>query len=146
MAIDEGNPNYTPVMSSTADRDDEPPLVGVAREVRARQRPPTDFDATFARARVYAQRTEDRPGVIVTELPGKGRWVLVFSTPSRLARCVGDCAWLSTIGADLLEQLPVGLGALLDVQDSHSLPLLPQPNGHARFGGAVLPPRAARPW
>lgn len=127
--------------ADTDDRDDEPQLVLVAREVRARLRPPADFDATFARATVYAQRTQDRPGVMMAELPGKGRWVLVFSTPERLARCIGDCAWLSTTGADLLEQLPFGLGVLLDIQDSHSLPLLPQPEGPARFGGAVLPPR-----
>jgi hypothetical protein len=131
-------------MSSAADtdeRDDEPQLVLVAREVRASRRHPVDFDAAFARATVHIQRTRDRPGVMVSELPGKGRWVLVFSTPERLARCIGDCAWLSTTGAHLLDQLPVGLGVLLDVQDSHSLPLLPQPRGRARFGGAVLPPR-----
>lgn len=131
-------------MSSVADgdeRDDEPQLVLIAREVRARRRPPGDFDAAFTRATVHVQRTHDRPGVVVAEVPGKGRWVLVFSTPERLARCIGDCMWLSTTGADLLEQLPFGLGVLLDVQDSHSLPLLPQPEGCARFGGAALPPK-----
>lgn len=131
-------------MSSVADgdaRDDEPQLVLVGREVRARQRPPADFDTIFAQATVYAQRTQDRPGIMVAELPGKGHWVLVFSTPERLARCIGDCTWLSTTGADLLEQLPFGLGVLLDIQDDHSLPLLPQPDGRARFGGAFLPPK-----
>lgn len=128
-------------VAGTGEPDEEPQLALVARAVRARQRPPTDFDATFAQATAYAQRTRDRPGAMVAELPGMGRWVLVFSTPERLARCVGDCVWLSTTGADLLEQLPFGLGVLLDIQDSHSLPLLPQPEGQARFGGALLPPR-----
>ncbi|MGH3906452.1 MAG: hypothetical protein ACRDTE_20070 [Pseudonocardiaceae bacterium] len=124
-------------MSNTADTgdgDEQVQLVLVAREVRAGLRPPADFDAAFAEATIYAQRAPDRPGVMLADLPGKGRWVLVFSTPERLARCVGDCAWLSTTGADLLKQLPVGLGVLLDIQDTHLLPLLPQPKGQATSG------------
>ncbi|MCA1702132.1 MAG: hypothetical protein LC808_02225 [Actinobacteria bacterium] len=138
-------------MSSMTDVEEgDVQLALVARAVRACMRPAVDFDAEFARATIYAQRAPDRPGVRAAALPGKGHWVLVFSTPERLARCLGDCAWLSTIGADLLEQLPVGLGVLLDIQDKHSLPLLPQSMGQARFGGAILPskrnprPRANR--
>lgn len=101
------------------------------------------FDAGFARATVFVQRLPDRPGVVASVLPGKGRWVLAFSTLQRLANHCGDAQWLlSTTGADLLTQLPHGLGVLVDIGDEHGLPLLPQPSGPARFGGAKLPPRA----
>lgn len=75
----------------------------------------------------------------MSTLPGKGAWVLAFSTLERFAAFGPDKPWLSTTGADLLAQLPPGIGVLLDVGDEHGLPLLPQPDGPARFGGAVLP-------
>ncbi|WP_106177738.1 hypothetical protein [Prauserella shujinwangii] len=117
----------------------EPELVTVCRQVRARQQEPSAFDVAFARATVYAERLPDRPGVVASDLPGKGRWVLVFSTLERLERQLGEVPWLSTTGVDLLDQLPHGLGVLLDVCEEHGLPLLPQPGGKARFGGARLP-------
>ncbi|TWE30275.1 SseB family protein [Prauserella muralis] len=119
----------------------EPELVTVSREVWRRRQEPSAFDRAFAQATVYAERLPDRPGVVASSLPGKGRWVLAFSTLERLERRLGAVPWLSTTGSDLLDQLPHGLGVLLDVGDEHGLPLLPQPGGRARFGGARLPPR-----
>lgn len=119
----------------------EPDLVSVCRDVRAGHRDPGVFDAAFARARIFAQRWEKQPGVMASTLPGQGRWVLAFSTHERLVRQVGDVPWLSTTGADLLEQLSRGLGVLLDIGDDHGLPLLPQPDARARFDGALLPSR-----
>lgn len=124
--------------------DNEPELVAVCRAVRAGHERPAAFDAAFARAKVYVQRQLDRPGVIARRLPGKGSWVLAFSTEERLGQVCGEVAWLSTTGADLLASLPHGLGVLLDVADPHGLPLLPQPEGPARFDGAVLPPLPPR--
>ncbi|MBC6447146.1 SseB family protein [Actinokineospora xionganensis] len=122
------------------DSSPEPEVVGVARDVRAARRSPADFDAAFAVATVFARRTRgQRPGVMVSMLPGKGQWVLAFSTPERLAAFGQDTPWLSLKGADLLAQLPAGIGVLLDVGEDHGLPLLPQPDGLARFAGARLP-------
>lgn len=116
----------------------EPEIVGVARDVRAVRRSPADFDAAFAVATVFARRTRgQRPGVMVSMLPGKGQWVLAFSTPERLAAFGQDTPWMSL--ADLLVRLPAGIGVLLDVGEDHGLPLLPQPDGPARFAGARLP-------
>lgn len=129
--------------SDSGDPEDDSELVMVCKLVRAGERAPEAFDAEFNRSTVFAQRLPDRPGVVASVLPGKGRWVLVFSTSQRLARQCGDVAWLSRTGADLLKQLPLGLGVLLDIGDEHGLPLLPQPSGPARFGGAKLPPRPA---
>lgn len=129
--------------ADTDEPEADPTLVTVCREVRAGQREPDAFDAEFAHATVFVQRLPDRPGVVASVLPGKGRWVLAFSTPQRLARQCGDVPWLGATGADLLQQLPHGLGVLVDVGDEHGLPLLPQPGGPARFGGAKLPPRPA---
>lgn len=116
-------------------------LVAVCREVRSGQRNPGAFDTEFARAKVFAQRLPDRPGVVASVLPGKGRWVLAFSTAQRLVTQCGNVPWLATVGEDLLKQLPRGVGVLVDIGDDHGLPLLPQPDGPARFGGAKLPPR-----
>jgi type III secretion system (T3SS) SseB-like protein len=76
---------------------------------------------------------------MVSMLPGKGPWVLAFSTLERLAAFGQDRPWLSTTWADLLAHLPPGIGVLLDVGEDHGLPLLPQPDGPARFADAVLP-------
>jgi hypothetical protein len=125
-------------VSDSADRD--PEVVQVARDVRAGRREPASFDAAFARATVYARRTTgERAGVMVSTLPGKGPWVLAFSTLERFAAFGQDRPWLSTTGADLLAQLPPGIGVLLDVGEDHGLPLLPQPAGPARFANAVVP-------
>lgn len=131
-------------MEGSLDHDDELELVVVARDVRARRRRPIEFDEAFAQGNVFVQRPSDRVGVMTAELPGKGRWVLAFSTLPRLANYAGDVQWLATTGADLLEQLPSGLGVLFDVEDAHGLPLLPQPRGRARFGDAVLPEGAGK--
>lgn len=118
-----------------------PELVAVAAAVRARRAEPAEFDAAFATADVFARRMPDQPGVVAANLGEKGRWVLAFSTEERFARAHGDASWVSLTGADLLGQLPPGVGVLLDVGSPHGLPLLPQPQGRARFSGALLPPR-----
>jgi hypothetical protein len=48
----------------------------------------------------------------------------VFSTPQRLAAHFGDCDVYATTGADLLDQLPIGIGVMLDPDDEHRLPIL----------------------
>lgn len=121
------------------DAEDEPELVSVAGEVRVARQRPEAFDAAFAEATVFVQRLRDRVGVMTADLPDRGRWVLAFSTLPRLASYAGGVSWLSTSGADLLDQLPPGVGVLLDVQDAHGLPLLPRTNTRARFGGDAAP-------
>lgn len=124
----------------------EPEIVRIARDVRSLRRRPAEFDGAFAQAAVFARRiTGNRPGVMVSNLPGKGSWVLAFSTPERLAAFGQDKPWLRTTGADLLVQLPPGIGVLFDVGEDHGLPLLPQPHGPARFAGAVSP-ATGRGW
>lgn len=98
----------------------EPEVVCVARDILAGRRHPDELDAAFAAATVYGQRP-DAPGVMVASLPGQGQWTLVFSTIERLAAYAGDCAYFATTGADLLAQLPPGVGALLDAGDCHRI-------------------------
>lgn len=120
--------------------DHDPEVVRVARDVRARRLEPAAFDMAFGRATIYARRsTSERPGIMVSRLPGKGPWVLAFSTLERLIAFDHDAAWFSMSGADLLAQLPARIGVLLDVGEDHGLPLLPQPAGPARFADAFLP-------
>lgn len=127
-------------MADTGGKD----LVAVAAAVRAGRAEPAAFDAAFAAAAVFARRT-DAVGVVAANLGEKGRWVLAFSSEERFARAHGDAPWVSMTGADLLGQLPAGVGVLLDLGSAHGLPLLPQPQGRARFGGALLPPPTAAP-
>lgn len=101
----------------------EPAVVMAAREILAGQRHPDDFDAVFDEATGYAQRPS-RPGVVVTDIPGRGRWTVVFSRPQRLARHVGDSPFFATTGADLLAQLPHGVAVMLDPGDAHRFPVL----------------------
>ncbi len=60
----------------------------------------------------------------MVEVEGRGTWTFVFSTPQRLAAHYGDCDLYATTGADLLEQLPVGVGVMLDPDDDHRTPIL----------------------
>lgn len=101
----------------------EPRVVAIAEDVWAGRRKPHEFHAAFATATVYARRTE-RPGVWVTEVPGRGRWTVVFSRLGRLAAHVGDCEYLSTTGADFLELAPSGVGVMFDPDDHHRFPVL----------------------
>ncbi len=48
----------------------------------------------------------------------------MFSTPQRLAAHFGDYVVYATTGADLLGQLPIGIGVMLDPDDEHRLPIL----------------------
>lgn len=119
---------------------EEPGIVRVAMAVRRLRLPPAEFDAAFAAATVYVRRTSgDRPGVMVSSIPGKGQWVLAFSTLERFAAFGQDKPWLSTTGSDLLSQLRPGIGVLFDLGEDHGLPLLPQRDGPAKFAGADLP-------
>ncbi|MDQ3154838.1 MAG: SseB family protein [Actinomycetota bacterium] len=99
-------------------------LVRAAREVLAGHLSVLDMEKVFARSTVFAQRPS-KPGVLVADLPGKGSWVMVFSTPERLGRYAGDCDFFVTTGADLQAQLPGGIGILLDCQDAHGVALKP---------------------
>jgi hypothetical protein len=100
-----------------------PEVVAVARAVLTGQCTPEEFEEAFARATVFGVMP-DRPGIQVTEVPGRGRWAVVFSTVQRLAAYAGDCRFFSTTGADLLAQLPPGIGLLLDPGDDHRVPVL----------------------
>jgi hypothetical protein len=106
-------------------------VVTCAQDVAAGRRGLPEFDPLFAQATVYGRRPA-RPGVETVDVPGRGRWTFVFSTPQRLAAHFGDCDFYATTGADLLEQLPIGIGVMLDPDDEHRLPIL----------NRVIPPQA----
>lgn len=101
----------------------EPFVTLCAQDVVSGRRSLHEFDPVFARATVYGRRPA-RPGVETVDVAGRGRWTFVFSTPQRLAAHFGDCAFYATTGADLLDQLPIGIGVMLDPDDEHRLPIL----------------------
>lgn len=101
----------------------EPAVAACAQAVRSGKRSIDEFDSVFARATVCGRRPA-RPGVEVVDVEGRGTWTFVFSTPQRLAAHYGDCDVYATTGADLLEQLPVGIGVMLDPDDDHRIPIL----------------------
>ena len=105
------------VGSQVRNEQDEPAVVLAAREILAGWRHPDDFDAVFDEATVYARRPS-HPGVLVTDIPGCGRWAAVFSTAQRLAHQFGDGPFFVTTGADLLAQLPPGVVVMLDPGDA----------------------------
>jgi hypothetical protein len=99
-------------------------LVRAASDVLAGRATAQELEEVFARSRVCAQRPASL-GVFVVEVAGRGRWAPVFSTPERLARYAGDCEFFVTTGADLVAQLPAGVGVMLDCQDPHGVALTP---------------------
>lgn len=106
-----------------AEAESDPFVAVCAQDVVAGRRGLHEFDPVFARATVYGRRPA-RPGVETIDVAGRGRWTFVFSTPQRLAAHFGDCAFYATTGADLLDQLPIGIGVMLDPDDEHRLPIL----------------------
>ncbi|MFT7869742.1 MULTISPECIES: hypothetical protein [Amycolatopsis] len=110
-------------MKGGAEAESEPVVARCAQEVVAGRRSLHEFDPVFARATVYGRRPA-RPGVETVDIVGRGRWTFVFSTPQRLATHFGDCDVYATTGADLLGQLPIGIGVMLDPGDEHRLPIL----------------------
>jgi SseB protein N-terminal domain len=100
-----------------------PRVVAAARAVMTGHCRLDEFKAVFAQATVFGVMP-DHPGVWAAEIPGRGRWTLVFSTVERLAAYAGDCQFFSTTGADLLAQLPQGIGLILDPGDDHRMPML----------------------
>ncbi|MCR6484080.1 hypothetical protein M8542_14760 [Amycolatopsis sp. OK19-0408] len=101
----------------------EPALVACAKDVLAGSRGLHDFGSVFARATIYGRRPA-HPGVETVDVDGRGRWTFVFSTPQRLAAHAGDCDVYATTGADLLGQLPPGIGVMLDPDDRHRFAVL----------------------
>jgi hypothetical protein len=96
-------------------------VVVAARAVMTGHCRPDEFKAVFAQATVFGVMP-DRPGVWAAEIPGRGRWTSVFSTVERLTAYAGDCQFFSTTGADLIAQLPQGVGLILDPRDDHRCP------------------------
>ncbi|MER5392555.1 SseB family protein [Saccharopolyspora sp. NPDC002686] len=60
----------------------------------------------------------------MADVAGRGRWTSVFSRLERLAVHAGECDYLATSGADMLELVPEGVGIMLDPNDEHRFPLL----------------------
>ncbi|MGH8902357.1 MAG: SseB family protein [Egibacteraceae bacterium] len=106
-------------------QDGEPGVVVAARRLRAGKLTLADWDAAFRTATVYAQ-APSRPGFMVADLPGKGSWVSVFSSLERLGAFVGACDWMSMPGADVIELLPDGVGAVLDPGSGHAVAIPPR--------------------
>jgi len=87
--------------------------------------------AALDRLTVFAARPE-QPGVLVTDIPGHGQWLPVFTSLCTLKEfvAVGESVemglgWLSTSGADLIEHLPSAVGVLVDPTREHAVALPP---------------------
>lgn len=125
-------------VSNHTDRDEateEPPLVRIAREVWAGRRSYEECHAAFAESIVYARRPS-RPGLLVTDVPGRGQWPVVFSRLERLAAYAGECDYLVTTGMDFLDLVPEGVGVMLDPDDQHRFPLLTRVTPASQVAGA----------
>ncbi|WP_143086191.1 hypothetical protein [Amycolatopsis saalfeldensis] len=106
-----------------SEREGDAALAVLAWEVWQGYRGLSDFMDGFARAVVWARRSE-QPGLLVTDTGSRGRWMPVFSTPDRLAAHVGDGYFFSASGAELLSLVPLGVGLMLDPDDVHRFPIL----------------------
>jgi len=71
------------------------------------------FVDRFLASRVYTL-CPVRPGVFIMSRPGAAPIVPVWSTVRALRRVMGGFGWLACTGADLVVQLPAGVGFLID--------------------------------
>ena len=71
------------------------------------------FVDRFLASRVYTL-CPVRPGVFIMSRPGAAPIVPVWSTVRALRRVMGGFGWLACTGADLVVQLPAGVGFMID--------------------------------
>ena len=100
-----------------------PSLADTARDVALGVADSRRLHETFLAATVYCERGAD-PGFRALGAAGAGV-VPVFSSVEQLALARGPVGWLSTTGADLLDQLPTGYDLVLDIAGPHPLRLHP---------------------
>jgi hypothetical protein len=87
--------------------------------------------AVVDRTVLYAVRPE-LPGLLVFTAADDSWWLLAFSDITGLARfatsrCdVGPLDWISTTGADLIDQLPPHVGLVVDPGEGHAIALPPE--------------------
>jgi hypothetical protein len=84
---------------------------------------PDELFEGFLAAWLYSPAPPE-PGVFVLDVRGK-RVVPVFTSETELERFMGQTAWFSTTGLDLLTLLPEGVTMGLDMASSHRLQLDP---------------------
>ncbi len=101
-------------------------LPDTAARLRAGRLQPAVLEAYFGMSTVYVERAPNRPGVMAVDLGERGVWTPAFSSLERLETHVGECDYLSLSGADLLAQLPPGVGVVLDPRDDHTVALPPR--------------------
>lgn len=107
-------------------------LVATAEAVKAGARPPSAFVRTFRNSTVYCKASSGVVvGAEVSDVPGLGSWLPVFSSLERLGRFAGECDWLSAPGADVRALLPQHINIILDPDDEHAL-VLPRTGGESR--------------
>jgi hypothetical protein len=87
--------------------------------------------AALDRTTIYTLRPKTaRPGVLAVDVRDGGRWVVACTSLRGLtefAAARGETAveWLSTTGADLIQQLPPRVGLLLEPGTDHAVALPP---------------------
>jgi hypothetical protein len=104
-------------------------LPDTAARLRVGRLQPAVLEAHFHLSTVYVERAPNRPGVMVVDLGERGVWAPAFSSLERLETHVGECDYLSLSGADLLAQMPPGVGVVLDPRDDHTVALSPRKSG-----------------
>lgn len=90
-----------------------PELGPAVHELVTRQIDIDEFVDRFLASRVYAL-CPVRPGLFIMSRPGAAPIVPVWSTVRALRRVMGGFGWLACTGADLVVQLPAGVGFLID--------------------------------
>ena len=95
---------------------DQPPaseLGHAVHELLERQIDIDEFIHRFLAARVYAL-CPVHPGPFVMSRPGAAAVVPVWSTVRALQQVMVGYGWVACTGADLVVEIPVGVGVLID--------------------------------
>src|SRR5665647_702117 len=107
-------PGMSATGALTLTTDTAPTELGHAvHELVTRQIDIDQFVDRFMVARVYAL-CPVRPGLFIMSRPGAAPIVPVWSTIRALRHVMGGFGWLASTGAELVAQLPAGVGFLVD--------------------------------
>ena len=100
-------------VSTVETRDVATELGHAVHELVAHQIDLGEFTRRFLGARVYTLCPVS-PGLFVMSRPSGSPIVPVWSTVRALRQVMGGYGWLACTGADLVAQLPAGVGVLID--------------------------------
>ncbi|RJQ70561.1 hypothetical protein D5S17_28955 [Pseudonocardiaceae bacterium YIM PH 21723] len=117
----------------------EPPVVRAALHYYAGTGSAADMVEGFRATTVYFQYVRRPRALVGADTARMGSWLLVWTSLERLGAWSGECDWLSTTGADVVDNILPHMrfaGVLLDLGAPHMM-TIPRPVDEPAAAAAV---------